>query len=151
MTTADKSAAAPEAAGETPRKAPARGPAPAAGPARMMGGQPTEKSMDFKGSGTRLLAQMRPERGIMSVALALGVLSVALTVVGPKVLGHATDLIVSGIIGRQLPAGLTRAQAAAQLRAHGEGGLADMIATMPVTPAGASTSAPSARSCSGSP
>lgn len=100
----------------------------------MMGGQPTEKSMDFKGSGKRLLAQMRPERAVMSVALALGVLSVALTVVGPKVLGHATDLIMSGIIGRQLPDGLTKAQAADQLRAHGQGGLADMIAAMPVVP-----------------
>lgn len=138
MTTADKGAApraeTPAAAGETPQAAPRRGPAPAVGPARMMGGQPAEKSMDFKGSGKRLLAQMRPERAVISVALALGVLSVALTVVGPKVLGHATDLIMSGIIGRQLPDGLTKAQAADQLRAHGQGGLADMIAAMPVVP-----------------
>ncbi|MFE0188720.1 ABC transporter ATP-binding protein [Streptomyces sp. NPDC058989] len=137
MTTADKAdqgAAAPAAAEEAPSKAPARGPAPAAGPARMMGGQPTEKSMDFKGSGKRLLAQMRPDRAAMSVALLLGVLSVALTVVGPKVLGHATDLIVSGVIGRRLPDGLTKAEAAARLRADGQGGLADMLTTMPVVP-----------------
>ncbi|MFI0717180.1 ABC transporter ATP-binding protein [Streptomyces inhibens] len=99
-----------------------------------MGGQPTEKSMNFKGSGKRLLAQMKPERGIISVALALGALSVALTVVGPKVLGHATDLIMSGIIGRRLPDGLTKAQAADRLRADGQGGLADMIGAMPVVP-----------------
>ncbi|MFI1502035.1 ABC transporter ATP-binding protein [Streptomyces platensis] len=137
MTTADKGAAPRDgapAAGETPPKAPPRGPAPAAGPARMMGGQPTEKSMDFKGSGTRLLAQMRPERGIMTVALLLGALSVALTVVGPKVLGHATDLIMAGIIGRQLPGRLTSDQAADALRAHGQDGLADMIGAMPVHP-----------------
>lgn len=138
MTTADKGAApraeTPAATEETHRAAPRRGPAPAAGPARMMGGQPTEKSMDFKGSGKRLLAQMRPERAISSVALALGVLSVALTVVGPKLLGHATDLIMAGVIGSQLPAGLTKAQAADQLRAHGQGGLADMVAAMPAVP-----------------
>ncbi|UQA97836.1 ABC transporter ATP-binding protein/permease [Streptomyces halobius] len=99
-----------------------------------MGGQPTEKSLDFKGSGKRLLAQMRPERGIISVALLLGVLSVALTVVAPKVLGHATDLIMAGIVGRRLPEGLTTEQAAAQLRAHGQDGLADMLGTMPVVP-----------------
>ncbi|WUB14921.1 ABC transporter ATP-binding protein/permease [Streptomyces platensis] len=99
-----------------------------------MGGQPTEKSMDFKGSGKRLLAQMRPERGIMTVALLLGALSVALTVVGPKVLGHATDLIMAGIIGRQLPGRLTSDQAADALRAHGQDGLADMIGAMPVHP-----------------
>ncbi|MFB6438925.1 ABC transporter ATP-binding protein [Streptomyces sp. NPDC056411] len=137
MTTADKGdarAAAPAATGATPQAAPRRGPAPAAGPARFMGGQPTEKSLDFKGSGKRLLAQMRPERAVMSVALLLGVASVALMVVAPKVLGHATDLIMSGIVGRQLPGGLTKAQAAAELRAHGQGGLADMLSAMPVVP-----------------
>lgn len=137
MTTADKGdarAAAPAATGATPQAAPRRGPAPAAGPARFMGGQPTEKSLDFKGSGKRLLAQMRPERAVMSVALLLGVASVALMVVAPKVLGHATDLIMSGIVGRQLPSGLTKAQAAAELRAHGQGGLADMLSAMPVVP-----------------
>ncbi|MEU9116541.1 ABC transporter ATP-binding protein [Streptomyces sp. NPDC048483] len=99
-----------------------------------MGGQPTEKSMDFKGSGKRLLRQMRPERGVIGFALLLGVLSVALTVTAPKILGHATDLIMAGIIGRRLPEGISKAQAAAQLRAHGQGGLADMLNAMPVVP-----------------
>ncbi|WP_051094119.1 MULTISPECIES: ABC transporter ATP-binding protein [unclassified Streptomyces] len=99
----------------------------------MMGG-PIDKSMDFKGSGKRLLAQMRPERGIIAVALLLGVLSVALTAIGPKVLGRATDLLMAGIVGRHLPEGLTRAQAAEFLRAHGQGGLADLVAGMPVDP-----------------
>ncbi|MEW1656866.1 ABC transporter ATP-binding protein [Streptomyces sp. NPDC093707] len=99
----------------------------------MMGG-PIDKSLNFKGSGKRLLAQMRPERGIVAVALLLGALSVALTVVGPKVLGCATDLIMAGVIGRRLPEGLTKAQAAAQLRAHGQGGFADMLGAMPVVP-----------------
>ncbi|MEU7640583.1 MULTISPECIES: ABC transporter ATP-binding protein [unclassified Streptomyces] len=140
MTTADKQGPAadraPEEApaGEAPASAPRRGPAPSAGPmARMMGG-PIDKSLHFKSSGKRLLAQMRPERGIIAVALLLGVLSVALTVVGPKVLGRATDLIMAGIVGRHLPAGLTKAQAAEQLRAHGQGGLADLVASMPVAP-----------------
>ncbi|MFI2257442.1 ABC transporter ATP-binding protein [Streptomyces tubercidicus] len=137
MTTADKGAApraeAP-AATEEPQTSTRRGPAPAVGAARMMGGQPTEKSMDFKNSGKRLLAQMRPERGAITLALALGALSVALAVVGPKVLGHATDLIMSGIIGRELPGGISKAQAADGLRAHGQGGLADMIGAMPVVP-----------------
>ncbi|MFG2892164.1 ABC transporter ATP-binding protein [Streptomyces sp. NPDC048248] len=133
MTTADKEAAGPSEAPPAP-EAPRRGPAPAAGPGRMMGGQPIEKSMDFKGSGKRLLRQMRPERGVISLALVLGVLSVALSVVGPKVLGHATDLIMAGIVGRGLPDGITKAQAADRLRARGEDGLADMLGTMPVVP-----------------
>ncbi|WP_446750601.1 ABC transporter ATP-binding protein [Streptomyces sp. WZ-12] len=143
MTTADKqdpaAGRAPDqtpadTAGETTGSTPRRGPAPGGGPmARMMGG-PVEKSLDFKGSGKRLLAQMRPERGIVAVALLLGVLSVALTVVGPKVLGRATDLIMAGVIGRHLPEGLTEAQAVAELRAHGQGGFADMLGAMPVVP-----------------
>ncbi|MGG2465910.1 ABC transporter ATP-binding protein [Streptomyces sp. RGM 3693] len=143
MTTADKQGPAADRAPEgapagtaenAPASAPRRGPAPSAGPmARMMGG-PIDKSLNFKGSGKRLLAQMRPERGIIAAALLLGVLSVALTVVGPKVLGRATDLIMAGIVGRHLPAGLTKAQAAEQLRAHGQGGLADLVASMPVAP-----------------
>ncbi|MET7936317.1 ABC transporter ATP-binding protein [Streptomyces sp. NPDC005322] len=114
--------------------APRRGPAPAAGPARFMGGQPTERSMDFRGSGRRLLAMLRPERGIALVALALCAVSVALTVVGPKILGHATDLIFAGIIGRQLPDGVTKAQAVQRLRDDGRGTVADMVASMDVTP-----------------
>ncbi|WP_443043732.1 ABC transporter ATP-binding protein [Streptomyces sp. GS7] len=142
MTTADKRAAGTETAAEgAPAAAPdeAAKPAPRPGPAgrgpmaRMMSG-PIDKSLDFKNSGRRLLAQMRPERGLITVALLLGVLSVALTVVGPKVLGRATDLIMAGIVGRQLPAGITKAQAVDQLRAHGQGGLADMLGTMPVVP-----------------
>ncbi|MFI9048067.1 ABC transporter ATP-binding protein [Streptomyces sp. NPDC053427] len=99
----------------------------------MMSG-PTEKSMDFKGSGKRLLSQMRPERAVIAVGLLLGVLGVALTVTAPKILGHATDLIVAGIVGRPLSEGLTKAQAAAELRAHGQGGLADMVNALPVVP-----------------
>lgn len=126
------------AKGGTPDKgaAPQRtaGPRPGAGPARFMGGQPTEKSMDFKGSGKRLLRQIRPERGIVTVALVLGTISVALTVAGPKVLGHATDLIMAGIVGRQLPAGITKEQAVEALRHQGKDGLADILGTMPVNP-----------------
>ncbi|WP_382465389.1 ABC transporter ATP-binding protein [Streptomyces noursei] len=143
MTTADKQGPAADrapgeapagAGGDAPAAAPRRGPAPGGGPmGRMMGG-PIDKSLNFKGSGKRLLAQMRPERGVIAVALLLGVVSVALTVVGPKVLGRATDLIVAGIVGRHLPAGLTKAQAAEQLRAHGQGGLADLVGSMPVAP-----------------
>ncbi|MFD7922436.1 ABC transporter ATP-binding protein [Streptomyces sp. NPDC059740] len=99
----------------------------------MMGG-PAEKSMDFRGSGRRLLREMAPERAGVVTAMVLGVLGVALNVLGPKVLGHATDLLVAGIIGRQLPAGVTKEQAVAGLRAKGQDGLADMFSAMPITP-----------------
>ncbi|MER7028378.1 MULTISPECIES: ABC transporter ATP-binding protein [Streptomyces] len=99
-----------------------------------MGGPPLVKSLDFKGSGKRLLGQLRPQRAALTGALLLTVALVALTVTGPRVLGHATDLLLAGLIGRDLPSGVTKAQAAEQLRAHGQGGLADLIGTLPLVP-----------------
>ncbi|MFI7417809.1 ABC transporter ATP-binding protein [Nonomuraea sp. NPDC049684] len=114
-------------------QAPARRPQPAFGPGRMMAG-PAEKALDFGGTLRKLLRLLRPERAMLGVVLALGTASVALTVTGPKILGHATDLIFSGIIGARLPAGLTKEQAVAGLRARGEGNFADMVASMNVVP-----------------
>ncbi|MEU1725653.1 ABC transporter ATP-binding protein [Actinomadura sp. ATCC 39365] len=114
-------------------QAPARRPQPGFGPARMMSG-PAEKALDFGGTLRKLLRLLRPERAMLGVVLALGTASVALTVTGPKILGHATDLIFSGIIGARLPAGLTKEQAVAGLRARGEDNFADMVASMTVVP-----------------
>ncbi|MBV9022480.1 MAG: ABC transporter ATP-binding protein [Streptomycetaceae bacterium] len=96
-----------------------------------MGAQPAEKSMDFKGSSHRLLRELRPERGVLVLLLFLVITgSVALSVLGPKILGHATDLIFAGVIGRMLPAGTTQAEAIAGMRAHGQSNLADLLASV---------------------
>ncbi|MFH8256202.1 ABC transporter ATP-binding protein [Streptomyces roseolus] len=107
-----------------------------AGPGgRMMaGGAPGERSMDFKGSSKRLLRQLAPERTALWVMLAAGVLSVAGAVVGPKILGRATDLIFAGVVGRRMPEGVTKAQALEKLRADGDGGMADMLSGVDFTP-----------------
>ncbi|WP_329134020.1 ABC transporter ATP-binding protein [Streptomyces sp. NBC_00670] len=97
-------------------------------------GAPDQRSMDFKGSGKRLLAQFRPERATMLVMLACGVLSVALSVVGPKILGKATDLVFAGIIGRQMPSGATREQVLDSMRKRGDGDVADMLSGTDFTP-----------------
>ncbi|MEU5958460.1 ABC transporter ATP-binding protein [Streptomyces sp. NPDC047525] len=99
---------------------------------QMMG--PDSRSMDFKGSGKRLLAQFRPERTTMYGMLAAGVLSVALTVLGPKILGKATDLLFAGIVGRDMPDGVTKDQAIESLRDKGDGGMADMLSGVDFTP-----------------
>ncbi|GGU85643.1 multidrug ABC transporter ATP-binding protein [Streptomyces litmocidini] len=106
-----------------------------AGPGgRMMMGQSGERSMDFKGSGKRLLKQLAPERGTLWLMLIAGVLSVAASVVGPKILGRATDLIFAGVVGRNIPEGVTKAQALDKLRADGDGGMADMLSGVDFTP-----------------
>ncbi|MEV4665599.1 ABC transporter ATP-binding protein [Micromonospora echinofusca] len=95
---------------------------------------PAERSMNFGPSARRLLGRLRPQRLQLVAVIALAVVSVALSVIGPKVLGWATDLIFTGVIGRQLPAGTTADQAVAAARAAGNDNFADMLARMDVVP-----------------
>ena len=60
-------------------------------------GMPAEKSKDFAASSRRLLGTMRPERFGAIVVLFTAIGSVSLTVIGPRVLGHGTDIIVDGL------------------------------------------------------
>jgi ATP-binding cassette subfamily B multidrug efflux pump len=97
-------------------------------------GVPTEKASSFGPSARRLLGRLAPHRlGVVAV-LVLGVVSVALNVVGPVVLGRATDLIFAGVLGRQLPAGISTAQAAADARAAGDDTTATLIVSQNVIP-----------------
>ncbi|WP_371503668.1 ABC transporter ATP-binding protein [Allokutzneria sp. NRRL B-24872] len=101
--------------------------------ARMMG-PPTSKATDFRGSVKRLLKLLAPFRLSLIGILAVGVVSIALTVVGPLILGRATDLIFSGVVSKQYPEGLDKAQVLAQLRAEGNDTLADTFSTLDLRP-----------------
>jgi ATP-binding cassette, subfamily B, multidrug efflux pump len=98
----------------------------------MMG--PPVKAHDFKGSMRRLVARLRGDRRLVGTAMALAIVSVTLSVLGPKLLGNATNLIFTGLVGGKMPAGATKAQAVAQLRASGQGRIADMVSAMDVVP-----------------
>ncbi|MEV6955501.1 ABC transporter ATP-binding protein [Streptomyces sp. NPDC051183] len=100
---------------------------------RMMMG-PGQRSLDFKGSGKRLLGQIAQDRVKIWGMVAAVVGSVAFTVIGPKILGKATDLVFAGIVGRQMQAGTTKEQALQGLRDRGEGGMADMLSGTDFTP-----------------
>jgi len=63
-------------------------------------GMPMGKAKTFKPSARRLFARMGPERFTLAVVVALGVISVGFYVAGPKILGHATDIIFNGVLGR---------------------------------------------------
>ncbi|MFI6779723.1 ABC transporter ATP-binding protein [Micromonospora sp. NPDC050276] len=104
------------------------------GPPWMGAGMPAEKSMTFGPSARRLLGRLRPHRLHLAAIITLAVVSVGFSVAGPKILGHATDLIFTGVIGRQLPAGTTAEQAVAAARASGNDSFADMLARMDVVP-----------------
>ncbi|MFG2047172.1 ABC transporter ATP-binding protein [Micromonospora sp. NPDC048935] len=119
----------PGGGGATPKRLP-----PGRGPGWMSAGMPAEKSMNFGPSARRLLGRLRPHRVHLSAIITLAVVSVGFSVAGPKILGHATDLIFSGVIGRELPAGTTADQAVAAARASGNDSFADMLARMDVVP-----------------
>jgi ATP-binding cassette subfamily B multidrug efflux pump len=90
--------------------------------------------MRFRPSATRLLRRLGPDRFGVAVVLVLGIASVVLAVIGPKLLGQATNLIFGGLLSKDLPAGLTKAQILAGLEAQGRGAQADLLRTLPVHP-----------------
>ncbi|MEB3981171.1 ABC transporter ATP-binding protein [Mycobacterium sp. 663a-19] len=103
---------------------PTRGAAPA----------PAGRSRDFWGSAARLVKQLAPQREPVIAVITLGVTGTAIGVVVPRILGHATDLLFNGVIGRGLPAGITKAQAVAAARDRGDKAFADLLSGMNVVP-----------------
>ena len=104
------------------------------GPGMYGMGPPPAKTKDVGKTLRQLLARLRPDRIwiVVSALLALG--SVAFSVIGPKIIGNAINVIFDGVLGKNLPAGLTKAQVVAQLRAHGQGQIADLVAGANVVP-----------------
>jgi ATP-binding cassette subfamily B protein len=94
-------------------------------------GAPGGKAMDFKGSGKRLVGFLRPEAWRLAIAVALAIGSVALSVVGPKLLGNATTEVFKGFLAARLPAGVPLEQLIAELRTKGQTEYADMLSGMP--------------------
>ena len=121
----------------TPGARPAGGRPPMAvgrgGPMMGMSG-PAAKSKDFKGSLKRLMREVGEERKTLYLVLVLISTAVTIGSFGPKILGHATNDIFYGYLGRKLPAGVTKAQAVAGLRARGQGTLADVLQKSNVVP-----------------
>ncbi len=117
-----------------------RGPGrPGRGP--MGGGMVGQKAMDFGPSARRLVARLRPERTRAVGIVVLAVVSVALTVLGPRLLGRATDLVFAGYFGRQFPAAVAPAgPRAGPRRSPRASATCSPRSTSP--PASASTSAP---------
>ncbi|MFJ4656246.1 ABC transporter ATP-binding protein [Nocardia sp. NPDC088792] len=97
-------------------------------------GSPDAKAKSFGPSIKRLLRRLAPEKLLLSAVFTLAVASVVLNTLGPQILGRATNIIFDGVVGKELPAGVTKGQAVEQLRASGNGTFADMLANMNVIP-----------------
>jgi ATP-binding cassette, subfamily B, multidrug efflux pump len=107
---------------------------PMGGPGGMFGGMPAEKSKDFRTSFRRLLFRLRPERPLIAIVFVLAIVSVTFAILGPKILGNATNLIFEGVLSKQLPSGLTQEQIIAGLRASGDNQKADLLSSMHLVP-----------------
>ena len=108
------------------------GPGPGRGP--FGGAMVGQKAMTFGPSAKRLVRRMAPERVRALAVVALAVVSVVLTALGPKLLGDATDLVFAGFSGQGFASGLTKEQAVDLVRARGDGQLADMLSSMDFVP-----------------
>ena len=108
---------------------------PGGGPGMMgMMTMPVQKPGNFRLSFRRLLERLAPERMLVALVIVLAVVSVAFAVIGPKILGNATNDIFNGFISGNLPAGVSKDQIVAGLRANGQNQLADMVGAMDLHP-----------------
>src|SRR5215203_5877090 len=108
---------------------------PPAGTGRMWGqARPVEKSLHFFPSLKRLIGHLAPERMVLSLVVLLAVTGIVMNVLGPKILGMATDVIFTGVLGKDLPNGASKEQVVAELRAEGNDQFADMIERLNVVP-----------------
>ena len=122
----------PVVANERPKYGPQRrGRGPMGG---HMGGGAGEKAINFLPSLKRLVGYLGPQKVAVTIVIIVAAIGVSFNVLGPKVLGKATDVIFAGVVGKQLPAGVPIQTVIDMLRAKGQGQLADMLGGMHVVP-----------------
>ena len=94
------------------------------------------KAENFGPSFRRLIGLLRPHALAFAIVSLMGAISVVLSVIAPKVLGEATNIVFEGFISLQLgnnenvPSGATQSQIVDGLRAAGQDELANLISAM---------------------
>jgi ATP-binding cassette, subfamily B, multidrug efflux pump len=78
------------------REIPAETRRPQAGGFRAIG-VPTERSEDFGRSVRRLWALLAPDRLRLALIVVMALASTVLNVLGPRVLGRGTDIVIDGL------------------------------------------------------
>ena len=114
------------------RPGPPAGPPPRGPMAGMMAGG--QKADDFRGTFRRMLRRLLVDRVTVWTIVVLGVVATSLSVIGPRILGHATDIVFDGYLSDQFPAGASKAEVVAQLRAQGNDRLAAIVSATHLDP-----------------
>ncbi|QFU93062.1 putative ABC transporter ATP-binding protein [Amycolatopsis sp. YIM 10] len=82
----------------------------------------------------RLVGLLRPHRMLIAAVVVLGLAWIGLNLLGPKLLGYATDLIFAGLVSTGYPAGSSKEDVIGQLRADGRDTLANVFSTTDLVP-----------------
>jgi ATP-binding cassette subfamily B protein len=95
---------------------------------------PAEKSLNFGPSAKRLLGRLRPERAWIAFVVLLTVASVTFSVLGPRLLGDGTNIVVAGALSKNFPSGTTQQQVIEGLKDKGQDQVAALLSGMHFTP-----------------
>jgi ABC-type multidrug transport system, ATPase and permease components len=104
------------------------------GPHGGRGVAPGQRSENFGPNLRRLLGELRPDWLLLTLALIASAAGVVASVAAPRVLGHGTDLIFNGVVGKMIAQAPSKEAAVAALRQQGNEKLAQMLQGMDVAP-----------------
>lgn len=97
-------------------------------------GQAPAKPSDFRATFRRLLRRLFADPLMVWGLMAFAVVGTVLSVVSPRILGKATDVVFDGFLSSQFPAGATKEQVVEQLRSDGRDQLAQLIGSVDLRP-----------------
>ncbi len=69
---------------------------------------PPARAKDLRSTLEQLIGRLRLEWGRIATAVALASTGVAFTVIGPRIIGNATNVIFNGVVARRCPPGCPR-------------------------------------------
>ncbi|MGA9100499.1 ABC transporter ATP-binding protein [Aeromicrobium sp.] len=93
-----------------------------------------EKPSDFRSTFRRLAERLLRDRLLCYSVVAFGVVGTAMSVVGPRILGYATDIVFTGYLSEQFPASLSKAEVIARLEQRGQDRVADLVRSTDLHP-----------------
>jgi ATP-binding cassette, subfamily B, multidrug efflux pump len=94
------------------------------------GGVAPGKAAQFGPSFRRLIGLLKPNAAAFIFVSVLGAIGVVLSVLAPRLLGDATNVLFEGVVSGMAPAGATQEQVVEGLRSSGQGDLANIVAAM---------------------
>ncbi|WP_222706400.1 ABC transporter ATP-binding protein [Aeromicrobium terrae] len=104
------------------------------GPGAWGGAMNHEKASNFKGTFRRMLDRLLVDRLLCYTVAGFAVLATAMSVIGPRILGHATDIVFTGYLSDQFPEGMTKQQVIDSLERSGDDRVADLIRSTDLHP-----------------